>query len=145
MSQQQSAAARYFLQQMDLPVWQLRNSHVFAQASTAITLPETAQLLLVSETQPQGETLVLVEKILSTMKLKAEQVVWMAPESLRQLSAHQLTWCWCALEHMPALPASLEGIKALHSCTLQRLSTDDSAKRQLWQQIKQQLTQTQQQ
>lgn len=121
------------LKEMGITVWDIRRPECFPDVTPkTISLPESCQLLLVSEHVPSGQEAWLFGKVLASMKLTPEQALCLPPQALRLLGDHQLVWCWFA----GVSAVSLDGVNTLTSPSLAVLDKDQSAKKALWQQIK---------
>lgn len=124
--------ALQFLNEMDISVWQVRQTSYFpALEATTISLPDTCQLLFVAPAVPTERDAFLFGKVLASMKLLPEQALFLSPESLEYISEHQLQWCWFSGVSI----TELEGVKALSSPLLSSMHTDTQSRRDLWRQI----------
>ncbi|MGN2611073.1 DNA polymerase III subunit psi [Aliivibrio fischeri] len=87
--------ALQFLNEMDISVWQVRQTSYFpALENTTLSLPETCQLLFVAPAIPTERDAFLFGKVLASMKLSPEQALFLSSESLEYIGEHHLDWCW---------------------------------------------------
>ncbi|WP_456296162.1 DNA polymerase III subunit psi [Vibrio sp. AK197] len=131
MSPQSSA----YLHEMGIDHFQLRHPERLAgYTPSELILPESCQLLLVSDHLPVSQTATLFENILKAMNLTLAQAAHIYPHQLASLGRHQLNWLWFAgCEPL----SSLENTHVLTSESLTLLDGDNQRKRALWQQIRQ--------
>lgn len=124
--------ALQFLNEMNIPVWQVRQPEYFpALEASTISLPETCQLLFVAPAIPTERDAFLFGKVLTSMKLLPEQALFLPSESLEYLAEHHLTWCWFS-----GVPVTeLEEVKVLSSPLLSEMHTNTQSRRDLWRQI----------
>lgn len=121
------------LKEMGIPVWELRRPELYSGiAAQDIVLPQTCQILLVSDSLPNQQDAWLFGKILASMKLVPEQARQLPPSALPLIKQHALKWVWfCGTSAQ-----SLDGAWVLSSPSLAVLQHDQAAKKALWQQIK---------
>lgn len=122
------------LNEMGIPVWDIRDPSLFEQSPKPFLLPETCQLLFVCNETPNEQQAWLFGKILGSMQLLPSQALQIPSVALSSLNAHSLQWCWfcdCQNQEM------IEGVKNIFSPSLSTLSEDINAKKTLWNQIKQ--------
>ncbi|CED70584.1 DNA polymerase III subunit psi [Aliivibrio wodanis] len=124
--------ALQFLNEMDISVWQVRQTQYFPtlEANT-LSVPKTCQLLFIAPAIPTDRDAFLFGKVLASMKLIPEQALFLPSESLEYLGEHHLTWCWFS----GVAPTELEGVRALSSPLLSEMHTNTQSRRDLWRQI----------
>ncbi|GLR76694.1 DNA polymerase III subunit psi [Aliivibrio sifiae] len=124
--------ALQFLNEMDISVWQVRQTEYFATLeNSTISLPETCQLLFIASAVPTERDAFLFGKVLASMKLLPEQALFLPSESLEYVAEHHLTWCWFS----GVAITELEGVQTLSSPPLSEMHTDTQSRRDLWRQI----------
>lgn len=119
----------WLLQQMGITQWTLRKPAVL-QGEVAVSLPEDTRLLIVADVPP-AEDDPLVNDVLRSLALAAQQVYRLTPEQVTMLQegTHCTTWR-LGID----APLAVEGTQ-LSSPALSELYQDAGAKRALWQQI----------
>ncbi|MGN2615970.1 DNA polymerase III subunit psi [Aliivibrio fischeri] len=124
--------ALQFLNEMDISVWQVRQTSYFpALENTTLSLPETCQLLFVAPAIPTERDAFLFGKVLASMKLSPEQALFLSSESLEYIGEHHLDWCWFS----GVSTIELEGVKILTSPLLSEMHSNTQSRRDLWRQI----------
>ncbi|MGF1681061.1 DNA polymerase III subunit psi [Photobacterium minamisatsumaniensis] len=120
------------MQEMGLTYWQIRKPAFYPDMEIpSIDLPEACKLLFVCDDELDDHDKWLFGKILSSMKLTAEQALCLPPSAIEQVREHHLTWCWVAGCESPH-PA---GCQLLTSVSLKQMHTHPASKKALWQQI----------
>ena len=124
--------ALQFLNEMDISVWQVRQTEYFAALkNSTISLSETCQLLFIASSVPTERDAFLFGKVLASMKLLPEQALFLPSESLEYVAEHHLKWCWFS-----GVPITeLEGVQTLSSPPLFDMHTNTQSRRDLWRQI----------
>ncbi|WP_260259821.1 DNA polymerase III subunit psi [Vibrio intestinalis] len=121
-----------YLQQMGIDTYQLAHpQRLTGYQALEIALPSECKLLLVSPNLPQGDSAVLFERVLKSMKLSLQQALHLYPEQLPQLSTTQIEWLWFAG------CASNSDIQAnvLTSPLITEIEGNTQHRKALWQQI----------
>lgn len=122
------------LQQMGIPVWQLRVPQSI-NATVNISIPPQCRLLLIASLFPTQDDIELLQKIVRSIGVEMEEVFYLSSEQLQLISAPQaLEWIWFCGEE-PCLH-SVSCDKELVSHPLSSLQHNPLFKKQLWQQIK---------
>lgn len=120
------------LESMGIQQWELLHpSRLSGVKQTAIDLPESCRLLLVSPVKPEGEIVLMFEKVLKSLKLDLQQSMHLFPEQLSQLENHQLSWVWFSGSDK----LDIENTKTLESPLLSEIEGNTQERRNLWQQI----------
>ncbi len=123
-----------YLKEMDIQSWELLHpGRLAGYQSEAIAIPDSFELLLISPQKPEGEIVVMFEKIVKSMQLELRQVCHLFPEQFDQLGEHYLKWFWFAGYKKPE-PLSTE-INILTSPLLSSIQGNNLERRALWQQI----------
>jgi DNA polymerase III subunit psi len=119
----------WLLQQMGITQWTLRKPAVL-QGEVAVSLPENTRLLIVAAAPP-AEDDPLVNDVVRSLALAAQQVYRLTPEQVSMLpeGTHCNTWRLGI-----NAPLGVEGTQ-LSSPALAELYQNAAAKRALWQQI----------
>lgn len=123
------------LKEMGIPVWELRRPQLYPDSSPQmVALPEDCKLLLVCDSPINEKEAWLFGKILASMKLTPEQARLLPSSAVAHVTQHQLQWVWyCGVPAQGGLATAA----VLTSPSLNILEHDQSAKKALWQQIKQ--------
>lgn len=120
------------LKYMGIRVWELRHPEFYSEQQALTDLPESCRLLFVSEVIPTERDAWLFGKIIASMQISPEEVLYLPPYALSQLGSHRLSWCWfagCAVHEMTQ-------VQIITSPSLAALQDDIQAKKSLWHQIK---------
>lgn len=122
------------LQQMDIPVWQLKApQRINAQPNIAI--PQHCRLLFIAPQCPEQGDIELMEKIVQSMGVQLSSVYYLSAEQLRLINQPQkVEWIWFCGEDI--CRHSLNASREIHSHPLASLQHNPLFKKQLWQQIK---------
>lgn len=147
MNTQHEATNDFYLQALEIEQWELHHpERLMGYQPLTQKLAPTCQLLFVAQTKPEGEDAVLFHKILASMKLSLAQSQYVHPKHLSQLSAEDLSWVWMADDlqqtnekNLAALNHNPQTIKQLYSSSLNAMHRNASLKRDLWEQIRNQL------
>ena len=119
----------WLLQQMGITQWTLRKPAVL-QGEVAVSLPDNTRLLIVADVPPPEDD-PLVNDVVRSLALAAQQVYRLTPEQVSMLpeGTHCNTWRLGI-----NAPLAVEGTQ-LSSPALAELYQNAAAKRALWQQI----------
>lgn len=119
----------WLLQQMGIVQYQLRRPRVL-QGEIAVRLTPDTQLIIVAEVPPELHE-PLVQDVLRTLALRADQVMSLTPERLQMLPESIACTGWL-IGQRDAHPFT--GV-VLHTASLSELSSSATARRALWQQM----------
>ena len=130
---------KYYLQEMGISTWELIHPEkILGYQASRLDLPRSCKLLLVSPICPEGQTALMFERVLKSIKLCLDDALHLEPQQLSQLGTHDLDWIWFAGDE--ASDNDYEAInnskvKRLHSPLLQDIDGNTEQRRALWLQI----------
>ncbi|UGA54244.1 DNA polymerase III subunit psi [Vibrio sp. VB16] len=121
-----------YLEEMDIQNWVLLHpSRLSGCPIENVDIPESCRLLLVSPEKPEGDIVVMLEKVLKSMKLELSQAMHIFPEQFNYLGSHHLKWVWFAGCDKTGIP----NLNTLVSPVLTKIDGNNQERRNLWQNI----------
>ncbi|WED21234.1 DNA polymerase III subunit psi [Vibrio sp. JC009] len=121
-----------YLAEMGIDSWTLEHpERIEGYEAAPVVLDENCRLLLVSPEKPEGEIVVMFEKVLKSIKLTLDQARHIYPHQLNQIQSGGLKWVW--FSGCEASP--LEEANILTSPLLNEIDGNVELRRALWQQI----------
>ncbi len=121
-----------YLEEMDIQNWALLHpSRLSGCPIENVDIPESCRLLLVSPEKPEGDIVVMLEKVLKSMNLELSQAMHISPEQFNYLGSHQLKWVWFAGCDKTGIP----NLNTLVSPVLTKIDGNNQERRNLWQNI----------
>ena len=134
-----SIKQNHYLQEMGISTWELIHPEkILGYQAPPLNLPCSCKLLLVSPKCPEGQTALMLERVLKSIKLSLDDALHLEPQQLSQLGTHDLEWIWlagCEASDNDYEAIKNSEIKQLHSPLLQDIDGNTEQRHALWLQI----------